>query len=158
MPMSGVMVCGFDVSHNTASRSGVSYGAFVASMDLKSSCKFYSSVAQHVNGVECAANIKIHMQKAIYEFKANHGTLPARIIFYRDGVGDGQVKTIVETEVEQLKELLGHTYGGGENSFKFAYVIVNKRINTRFFTENRNSYDNPVPGTVVDNTVTLPER
>jgi aubergine-like protein len=45
-----------------------------------------------------------------------------------------------------------------KDELKFAFVIVNKRINTRFFEEKRDQYDNPVPGTVVDTVVTLPER
>lgn len=31
------------------------------------------------------------MQKALEAFKKNNGAFPARIIFYRDGVGEGQV-------------------------------------------------------------------
>lgn len=34
-------------------------------------------------------------------YKYNHG-LPARIIVYRDGAGDGQLKTLIEYEVPQL--------------------------------------------------------
>ena len=34
-------------------------------------------------------------------YKHNHG-LPARIIVYRDGVGDGQLKTLIEYEIPQL--------------------------------------------------------
>lgn len=34
-------------------------------------------------------------------YKHNHD-LPARVIVYRDGVGDGQLKTLVEYEVPQL--------------------------------------------------------
>lgn len=34
-------------------------------------------------------------------YKQNHA-LPARIIVYRDGVGDGQLKTLIEYEVPQL--------------------------------------------------------
>ena len=34
-------------------------------------------------------------------YRHNHG-LPARIIVYRDGVGDGQLKTLVDYEVPQL--------------------------------------------------------
>ena len=40
-----------------------------------------------------------------------------------------------------------------------AYVIVSKRINTRFFTGTaRERPENPTCGTVVDNTVTLSDR
>jgi aubergine-like protein len=125
-------------------------------MDLKSSNKFYSSIALHNNGEECASNIRTHIQKAIYSYKEEHGALPARIIFYRDGVGDGQINMVMEYEVNSIKGMLEGMYPKDE--LKFAFVIVNKRINTRFFEEKRDQYDNPVPGTVVDTVVTLPER
>lgn len=34
-------------------------------------------------------------------YNYNHG-LPARIVVYRDGVGDGQLKTVLEYEIPQL--------------------------------------------------------
>ena len=40
---------------------------------------------------------------------------------------------------------------------KFTYVIVSKRINTRFF-RNGGKASNPPSGTIVDDVVTLPER
>lgn len=159
MPMKGIMVCGFDVSHNTASRAAESYGAFVSTMDLRVSNKFFSSVALHRTGEECASNIRIHFQKAICVFQAEHGTLPARIIFYRDGVGDGQINFVMQVELEEMKKTLNELYKDKEGGMKFAYVIVNKRINTRFFEEKgSNRYENPLSGTIVDNVVTLPER
>ena len=39
---------------------------------------------------------------------------------------------------------------------KLAYIIVNKRINTRVFKGNND--DNPPPGTVIDDVITYPER
>jgi aubergine-like protein len=45
--------------------------------------------------------------------------------------------------------------GNTSELFKFAFIIVSKRINTRFFTERS---DNPHSGTIVDDIVTLPER
>ena len=44
---------------------------------------------------------------------------------------------------------------------KFAFVVVSKRINTRFFAAGKKAgeaYINPPSGTVVDSVVTLPER
>ena len=39
------------------------------------------------------------------------------------------------------------------------FIIVSKRINTRFFTGAvQGSYGNPPSGTIVDDAVTLPER
>jgi len=41
---------------------------------------------------------------------------------------------------------------------KFTFIVVTKKINTRFLITNGNKITNPIPGTVLDNTVTLPER
>ncbi len=41
---------------------------------------------------------------------------------------------------------------------KFTYVVVSKRINTRFFRVNGGPPGNPPSGSIVDDVVTLPER
>lgn len=95
-PLKGVMAVGFDVTHDTSDRSK-SYGAFVASMDLKETVNFFAAVSPHKDGEELSTNIGIHMLQATKEFKDQHGTLPERIFYYRDGVGDGQVSVDVST-------------------------------------------------------------
>jgi aubergine-like protein len=47
---------------------------------------------------------------------------------------------------------LERIYGG--NIYKMAFIIVSNHINTRLFCEG----NNPPPGTVVDDVITLPER
>lgn len=39
------------------------------------------------------------MTKAVEAFKKANGSYPTRIIFYRDGVGEGQVAAICSPEV-----------------------------------------------------------
>lgn len=90
LPLKGIMTIGFDVNHDSRDRSK-SYGAFIASMDLRHSAQYYSGVSAHKEGEELSATIGVHMNAALQEFKEAHGALPERIIMYRDGVGDGQV-------------------------------------------------------------------
>lgn len=59
-------------------------------------------------------------------------TLPDRIVVYRDGVGDGQLRTVAGYEVQQLSECF--TLFGERYSPKMAVVIVSKRINARIFS------------------------
>ncbi len=49
---------------------------------------------------------------------------------------------------------------GMEQPPNLCYVVVSKRINTRFFTkgQRQGEYGNPFSGTTVDDVVTLPER
>ena len=71
----------------------------------------------------------------------------------RDGVGDGQIPYVYETEVKAIEESFKDA---GMTDVKFTYIIVSKRINHRFFTGPQP--DNPHSGTIVDDVVTLPER
>lgn len=90
--------------------------------------------------------------EAVRKYITIGGKPPGRILIYRDGVGDGQIAHVLEHEVKAIREKLAEYYPN--NSLKLAFVIVSKRINTRFFLRG----NNPVPGTVVDDVVTLPER
>ncbi|KAL8191113.1 UNVERIFIED_CONTAM: hypothetical protein K2H54_068156 [Gekko kuhli] len=45
-------------------------------------------------------------QGALNHWQKCNGRLPARIIVYRDGVGDGQLKTVVDYEVPQLLSVI----------------------------------------------------
>lgn len=108
--------------------------------------------------------------------------LPENIIIYRDGVGAGDIARVMETEVAAIKvnspfvlskqKLLkidfnrrqsacieaGIKVKAGNYRPGISFVIVSKRINTRFFADRGGTPDNPPCGTVVDNTVTLSER
>lgn len=154
LPLAGMMVVGFDVFHDTKNRA-VSYGALVASMDLRESCKYFSAVSAHQNGEELSNELTLNFTKALKEYRLEHGSLPTRIIIYRDGVGEGQLHYVVQHELEHLKkELNKHYQNAGQEEAKIAFVIVNKRINTRIFNGDKN----PNPGTIVDDVITLPER
>ena len=72
----------------------------------------------------------------------------------RDGVGDGQIPYVMEHEVTAIEQCFKEN---GLEGVKFTYIIVCKRINTRFFRMNGKP-SNPPSGTVVDDVVTLPER
>merc|ERR1712098_860960 len=75
---------------------------------------------------------------------------------YRDGVGDGQIPYIVDHEIAAIKKSFMQAYKA-EDKLKFTYIVVSKRINSRFFKMNGQP-SNPPSGTVVDDVVTLPER
>lgn len=151
IPLSGLMVVGFDVCHEPGSKT-TSYGALVASLD-KAMSRYFSAVSVHSSGEEVSNNIRAHMASALHKYKEyNAGALPQRIVIYRDGVGEGDIPYVYEYEVELLKRELNNMYAG--QPFKLAFIIVTKRINTRLFLNK----ENPPPGTLVDDCITKPER
>lgn len=81
-------------------------------------------------------------------------------MFFRDGVGEGQMKYVAEHEVEEIKKKLHEIYQKSDGylnedkQVQFSFIVVTKRINTRIFFGRQN----PEPGTCVDDIITLPER
>lgn len=153
MPLKGLMTVGFDVCHDTKNRT-VSYGALVATMDMRESVKYFSTISIHKNSEELTNHLSLDMTKALHEYEAEHGCLPEKILFYRDGVGDGQIHYVAQHELEHLMKILQQQYRQHSKELKLCFIIVNKRLNTRIFKQDKN----PVPGTVVDNIITMPER
>ncbi|KAH8402523.1 hypothetical protein KR222_002397, partial [Zaprionus bogoriensis] len=155
LPLSGLMTVGFDVCHSSHNNNK-SYGALVATMDMKASTRYYSSVMEHMRGQELSDQLSINMTCALKAYRNHHGTLPERILIYRDGVGSGQLHQLVNTEVKFLKLQLDKIYksAGKPDGCRMAFLVVSKRINSRIFVNKRN----PEPGTVVDDVITLPER
>ena len=154
LPLSGLMTIGFDVSHDGKDRSK-SFGAMVASMDLKLCQKYFSVATPHANGEDLSNTLGINIHKALKAYRNTHNTLPTRILFYRGGVGDGQIEYVQQHEVVQVRDKLKQVYAAADLEMPgLAYVIVNKRLNTRIF----HGKINPKSGTVVDDVITLPER
>ncbi|XP_030369390.1 protein aubergine-like [Scaptodrosophila lebanonensis] len=154
LPLNGLMTAGFDVCHST--RKNKSYGALVTTMDMKTSGRYFSAVTEHVKGQELSDQMALNMTLALKAYREHHGLLPERILFYRDGVGDGQIHQVANIEVKLLKTKLDEIYrsAGKPEGCRLAFMIVSKRINTRYFVNNLN----PPPGTIVDDIITLPER
>jgi len=90
------------------------------------------------------------MTKSLEAFKKANGTYPSKMIFYRDGVGEGQVAGICMPEIDQIKAAVA----GLGISVAFMYINVSKRINTRVFAGDVGSFKNPMPGTVIDGSIT----
>lgn len=154
IPLKSLMVIGIDVYHD-ASRGGRSVGGFVASMN-KSLTRWYSRVCFQSPGQELIDGLKMALTSSLKKFHTVNHTLPDRIVVYRDGVGDGQLRTVAGYEVQQLSECFV-SFGEAYHP-KMAVVIVSKRINARIFVTQGNGpmpkLDNPGPGTILDHTIT----
>lgn len=149
------MTIGYDVCHDPKNKS-LSWGALVATMDLKkNNNEFFTAVNRHKSGEELSNHLRENIAKAVKQFQMINGCFPEKILFFRDGVGDGQIDYVFEHEVTQIKESLKGIYEReGLPEVPFLYIIVTKRVNTRIFFDRRN----PDPGTCVDDVITLPER
>ena len=150
------MVVGYDSFHDSTNKQ-LSIGGFVASTN-KTMTRFISSCTIHQMSEELLNELRGCMTNALRQYMKVNNKPPAKIFFYRDGVGDGDVEYVRDYEIIAIKNVFKQM----AIQVQFTYIIVSKRINTRFFhkssSSKTDSIANPLPGTVVDDVVTLPER
>ena len=102
-------------------------------------------------------NFASYIRAALNEYGKVNGNLPSLIVVYRDGVGDGTIPYVYDSEVNQIKKALNNACASDVGPPKLVYIIVSKRVNIRFFYK-KSTYENPLPGTVVDTQVTRKDR
>ncbi|XP_075903162.1 piwi-like protein 1 [Nelusetta ayraudi] len=153
IPLKDLMIVGIDCYHDiTAGKRSI--GALVASLNPGMSRWFSRCVLQH-KGQEIMDGLKSALSAALREYFKYNKCLPSRIIVYRDGVGDGQLHSVVNYEVEQIIDSIRSLQG--DYVPKLSVVVVKKRISSRFFALLGGKVSNPPPGTVIDTEVTRPE-
>ncbi|KAM9858804.1 piwi-like protein 1 [Aulostomus maculatus] len=153
IPLKQLMIVGIDCYHDTAAGKR-SIGALVASLNQAMSRWFSMCVLQH-KGQEIMDGLKKALTGALKDYLKINNCLPSRIIVYRDGVGDGQLHSVVNFEVSQIMDAIKAM--GSDYMPKLSVVVVKKRISSRFFAHLNGKVSNPPPGTVVDTDVTRPE-
>lgn len=146
-PVKNWMICGIDVYHNVGKSQSVC--AFVSSLNNDITRWFSSVVFQEK---ELGDQYKTAFIKALEKYREMNGIFPSNVVIFRDGVGDGQLKSCKEYEVSQFESCL-RDYS--IDNVKLTLVVVQKRINTRIFLrKGTDNFENPTPGCVLDNTVT----
>ncbi|XP_019620692.1 PREDICTED: piwi-like protein 1 [Branchiostoma belcheri] len=153
IPLPSLMVVGINMYPDSLTK-GTSVGGFVASMN-RNLTRWYSKCTIHKTGQELIDQLKHCLAASLRNYQTINQELPQRVIFYRDGVADWQLEALLKEELPQIVDTLKSHAEGYEP--KITFVIVNKRINTRFFARDGSGLQNPPPGTVVDDEVTRPE-
>lgn len=144
-PFKGWMICGIDVYH---SKTDASVCGFVASLDESISRWFSVATFQEK---ELSDHMRVAFKKLLEAWAKQNNYYPKKIVIVRDGIGDGQLDYCKRYEVEQINNVLREL----ELDIQVCFVIVQKRINTRIFTANRDgNFENPRPGTILDHSVT----
>lgn len=100
---------GADVTHpapgNVVTKPSIA--AIVASRDLTAT-KWSDEVCHQMTRVEMIQDLESAAVKLITKFGNNTKKKPQRLIFFRDGVSEGQFAEVVRTEVAALKGELTH--------------------------------------------------
>lgn len=95
--------------------------------------------------------------------KKNHGVLPDKIFYYRDGVSEGQFDQVMATEKTAMLQACHEINPDYGKKVQLTIVVVQKRHHTRFFPGQtqvgKGDKNNNVPaGTIVDTMITRPNE
>ncbi|KAK0151277.1 Piwi-like protein 2 [Merluccius polli] len=137
IPLKHVMVIGVDVHHDPSQKNRSVMG-FVASLNSLLT-RWYSRVT-----------FQSPHEEIINGFQVNHN-LPEKIVVYRDGVSDSQLKVVVAHEVPQLLKSF-QTFPSYDP--KLVFIVVQKRITTTLYGVTGDGLGTPPPGTILDHTLT----
>ena len=158
------IVFGADVTHPSPTENGIpSIAAVVASMDAnatKSQARVRAQRHEKGHGAQEIINdLAAIVRELLIEFyKANGKLKPSKIIFYRDGVSEGQFDQVLAHEVRAVQEACIKLEK--EYRPRITFIVVQKRHHTRLFCENRGDETgkarNVPPGTTVDSGITHP--
>jgi len=147
--LSGTMVIGIDLYKEKGSQRMV--GALVATVN-DNFTTYYSDVCIQNSPEALSTGFKLSMWGAVRSYNEVNHKMPKRMVIFWSGMIEGQLEMIKNSEIGELEELLNEKMGG--YGLEFAYVTVNKPVNSQFFSSERNSFKNPPPGTVIDTVVT----
>lgn len=162
-PRNPTIVMGADVIHPAPGSEGrPSFTALVGNVDSDTAkyiatCRVQTSRQEIIEDLEEMAQHILGMyMKYRQNFEKKTGNIaPTRLIFFRDGVSEGQFKEVLESELKALKAACGKL----KINPKITMIVVAKRHHVRLFTTNPGDADrsgNCPAGTVVDQVVAHP--
>jgi len=129
------------------------YRASVASMCATMNAQYnsyFSLVSYQASGQELVDNLQTMIKQAVLRFQALNRILPANIVIYRDGVGEGQLGAVLEVELPKLDAVCDSVQAGYKPNV--CVIVVQKRVSARF-AQVKGQLANPPPGAIVDNGV-----
>ncbi|KAL1820630.1 hypothetical protein ACET3Z_015499 [Daucus carota] len=168
------IIFGADVTHpHPGEDSSPSIAAVVASQDWPEVTKYSGLVCAQAHRQEIIQDLyttwqdpnkgPVHggmIKELLMSFRRATGQKPQRIIFYRDGVSEGQFYQVLLYELDAIRKACAALEPNYQPPVTF--VVVQKRHHTRLFANNhrdRNQVDrsgNILPGTVVDSKICHP--
>ncbi|KAI3976434.1 hypothetical protein MKX01_008292 [Papaver californicum] len=170
------IIFGADVTHpRPGEPNAPSIAAVVASQDWPEVTKYAGLVCAQASRQEIIEEMYTEtrdsdgeiikggmVKELLLSFYIATGEKPERIIFYRDGVSEGQFYQVLFHELHAIRMACSAMQQDYQPPVTF--VIVQKRHRTRLFADNNRSnvgdknikYGNILPGTVVDSSICHP--
>lgn len=153
-PQQQTIVFGADVSHPPPGSESASISALVASMDVTQT-RYAADLA--IQTGEMIGTLDVMARRLLIQRFQVTRVKPTRILYFRDGVSEGQFSTVIQTEANALLRACNSLEEGYRP--RITFVVVQKRHNTRMFVSNAADADrsgNVPAGTVIDTQICHP--
>ena len=151
------MYVGADVSHAAPGTEGSSIAAITVSFDRRG-LKYAGLVETNGVRVEMITkeNWESQFKKLAERWMETLGNkkAPNHLIYFRDGVSEGQYAHVINQEVRDIRSTLKSL--DPMCSTKFTVLTATKRHHVRFFPAKGDRNGNPMPGTLVQDGCTAP--
>ncbi|KAA3674012.1 eukaryotic translation initiation factor 2C, partial [Paragonimus westermani] len=153
-----VIFLGADVTHPPAGdKTKPSIAAVVASMDAHPS-RYSATVRVQSHRQEIIQDLYPMVRDLLLQFYRSTRFKPTRIIYYRDGVSEGQFLNVLNHELRAIREACVKLELGYQPGITF--IVVQKRHHTRLFCADKKDQmgksGNIPAGTTVDQVITHP--
>ncbi|CAF1275341.1 unnamed protein product [Didymodactylos carnosus] len=109
--------------------------------------------------IECIVRLEDIVEELLdYNCQLNQGQLPTQIVFFRDGVDDGQYSKVINFEIPVIKNAFKAAYANEKFTPLLTLFVVKKRHHTRFFMcDERSQQTSNIPiGACIDTTIVHP--
>lgn len=153
------MIVGADVGHPGPGVAKPSVTGVVFSHD-PGATKYAALTEIQQPRVEIIEALQRMMEQALERFIELNKIPPKRLIFFRDGVSEGEYSTVATAELAAIQAAIQTIIKGRDYKILVSFIVVGKRHHSVFFPLNNqgDKKGNCHPGLVVDNEVTGPMK
>ncbi|KAK0210005.1 argonaute-like protein [Desarmillaria ectypa] len=156
-PRQPTIVMGADVMHPAPGSQSPSYAAVVANID-SDGARYIAKTTLQPGRQEMIGDLRSMAKDLLLAYKEKVSTIPKRLIFFRDGVSEGEFQRVLDLELPLLQAACADAKLSPPP--KITFIVVGKRHHTKLTPKNDRDKDarsgNLPPGTVVDQGITNP--
>lgn len=157
------MVLGADVTHPGGDGLEPSVAAVVGSTNEFAGA-YAAEFSVQPGRQEIISDLHLMVRELLIKFAQRNGALPDRLIFYRDGVSEGQFPEVVGREIPLVRraiQLVGENakYKAQADAIKLTFIVCGKRHHFKFgptCDKDADRNGNLLPGVVVDSAIVHP--
>jgi eukaryotic translation initiation factor 2C len=128
----GVMFVGGDVTHPSPDQRDVPSVVGVACSYDQVGFRYQCAWRLQHPTKEMIEDLENILVEHLKFYQQKNGKLPGKIMYYRDGVSEGQFAEVLSIEMTAIRAAMKKIYGTKDPA-KVTFIVVQKRHHTRFF-------------------------